>query len=153
MTKVLPRLRGVLVTALVWAIVFTIAGALFALVMFAWRSATGAPVERSATTIVASLLRLYTPMGALAGALFALLLALLARRRTLAQLRMPLVAFLGFISGTIWPLVAALSLVGRASVGAVAFAVVLCGTFGAIAAALMLTLARRGSPTGDELAG
>lgn len=147
MMSVFRRLRGVLGTALVWAVPWAIVGALATLVATlippggsAWLQTPGALLS-----VAGASAKVFGILGALCGATFAGTLALLGRRVTLAELRTATILEAGAIGGALVPiavLAARTLLIGPAGPDTY-MAIGLSSVFGAGSAWLMLRVARR----------
>lgn len=99
----LRRARGVLVTGVLWAIVWAVFGCVL---MGVLRVILGLrPVEPSFTDLLAGALSFFGVSGAVSGAVFAISLAIAERRRRIEDLSMKRVALWGAIGGVTIPAV------------------------------------------------
>src|SRR5262245_19822214 len=102
----LRRLRGVLGTALVWAIVWCLAGSAIIAPAVWWYGKTHDEGPASFGEILLAVMMNLSAWGAVSGAVFALLLAIAERRRTVNELSMGRVVGWGPIGGAALPLIA-----------------------------------------------
>ena len=147
MMRVFRRLRGILGTALVWAVPWTIVGALVTLVATVIPPGGSAWLQSPAALLSVALAsaKVFGTLGALCGAAFAGTLALLGRRVTLAELRTSTILEAGAIGGALVPLTvlaARTLLIGPAGPDTY-LAIGLSSVFGAGSAWLMQRIARR----------
>lgn len=148
----LRRLRGMVAMSVFWAVLWTIGwtvlGALAFLVGPLVLSRDDYVPLRYVPGILAQGAVLWAVWGAVSGAVFALLLAIAERRRTIADLRMSRVALWGAIGGVVIPL-GITAVAGRHGMGqGLLLGVGILGTISALLGALCSTgtlwLVRRG---------
>lgn len=138
--RIPPILRGIVATALTWAVVWVP----FALIPFGFATLAGAHLPlRMFLALVAG----QAITGALSGATFAGLLAIAGRRRTFESLRLPWIAGLGAVGGIVFPFAVRATLLTTMDV-AVPVSALLSGLatsalLGAGCASLTLSIARR----------
>lgn len=141
MTRILRRLRGIIVTGLIWSFAWSIAGSVLSVLMLG-------PYIRDTQFVLGILptaLLFYSLVGMWTGVAFASVLSFGDRRRTFAELTMPRVATWGALGGVSYPLT---SLLLTMSLGGIVpsdlgAALGITALLGAGSAAAMLALARR----------
>jgi len=151
MRTFLKRLRGVVVSALIWAVIWGLAGASVVSSHFVRRDLRGGfehwEVFAGATLVFALL-------GAFSGAVFAVVLAAFERRRTLDQLATGRVAAWGALGGMALPLVvgiaAASELRNLEILGPMLLFGTMMGALGAGCSTVTLALARRVPPATEQ---
>ena len=154
MRTFLRRLRGVTVTALLWAFVWAFIGAL--LIAFEVIRHGGNPTGPIGLAFLAATTS-FGILGAFSGSVFAVVLALLERRRTLEDLSMRRVAAWGAIGGMALPILGVVTFLSRFSaipledlVPVVVLGAVMA-VLGAACSTATVALARRPVPTLDPV--
>jgi hypothetical protein len=139
------RLRAALLTALVWAMGWTVAGILW-MSGLTWLIRQRQGVGPDPLSFVMAVLMNWTLLGALSGAVFALVLSLAERKRgSLEALSLSRMALWGAVGGVGLPLLVApfVAIAARNPIQQVVMVVLLNGVLGASASAGSLQLARR----------
>jgi hypothetical protein len=139
--RILRVLRGVLKTALTWAVVWTP----FALISYGMATALGAELPPG---LLVGFFVGKALTGAVSGALFAGLLAIAGRRRTFDSITLPWIAGLGAVGGGLFPVAIRATMFAFTDI-ALPTSALLAGlatsmVLGAGCASLTLAIARRG---------
>ncbi|MBX3132425.1 MAG: hypothetical protein KF689_03410 [Gemmatimonadaceae bacterium] len=151
---IVQRLRGILSTALTWALPWAVVGGA-TVVAFDWLSrAPGFHTLTSgsfAWTLFLDGARFFALVGAVAGALFAGVVAVAERRRTFATLNTRRMVAWGALGGAALPLLVGIGavLTGAPSMLRDLFFAGLGASLGAGSAAVMLRIARRAMPRSE----
>jgi hypothetical protein len=143
----LRRLRGILGTAVVWAIVWGALGAVFLAAQSLWEHLEHDPYRTpSYGQLLARGFLIFSIWGAVSGAVFALALALAERKRSVSDLSMRRVATWGALGGVTLPLIGIVVMpyIGPSTWMFVAQILGATGLLGAGCAAGTLALVRRG---------
>lgn len=146
--RLLRLLRGTIGTAITWAVVWAVAGT-------ALRLAQGAVIDFLGLgtslflrfTLFGGLF--YAISGALAGGLFAMLMAVGERRRTFSELSTRRVVAWGTLAGLSYPVLwftVRTVMLGSTSIGGLLFSFIVPAALGAASAWTMFSLARRTPP-------
>ena len=142
----LARLRAVAFTTLLWAVAFCVVGVVYGLYR-AWTMAPpDIPIGVARLRIVELMPLVFAAWGAISGAVFAILLSLAERRRSLADLSVVRTALWGAIGSGIAPAVILLVALSQTGWMPVIPSLVLVGvtaTLGCVLAGGQLALARR----------
>jgi hypothetical protein len=151
------RLRGIAGTALAWATGWGIAGTVFGAALLATEPALRSSLRAITMVLLGSIVG-WAVTGAVAGVLFATVLLMAERRRTLQDLLPRRIAAWGALGGALLPLVGAAltaSISGPIAAGRGAMTVALGALLGGSCAFLSLKLARRAilEPDRDPAAG
>src|SRR5690606_26475919 len=144
------RLRGVLGTAVTWAVGWAAVGALHGSLLFLWSRRDGRLPDIGWLDFVSAQMQLLGLLGATTGAVFALGLWFGERGSSITSLTIGRAAAWGVLAAAVYPAV----LAWRLSLGASGFVQHFGGPtliglgLGAASAALMVALARRARPAG-----
>jgi len=138
--RILRILRGILKTALTWAVVWVP----FSLIPFGLAALVGSPLPPG---VLGPLLITQAVMGAINGGVFASVLAIAGRRKTFETLSLPWIAACGAVGGALFPVAiqAVLFATVHPSIPATAWvsALVTNAVLGAGCATMTLSVARR----------
>lgn len=140
--RIVPILRGIVTTALTWAVVWIP----FSLIPFGLGALFGADLS---LRLLGALVAGQAVTGAINGAVFAGLLAVVGRRRTFESLSLPWFAAWGAVGGALFPVAVRAALFATTDLpipaSALVSGLVTSALVGASCATLTLSIARRAS--------